>query len=132
MFYYGSWLKLPISTRVILAKHFGIAKIGSIHVQDNVIVSDGYKVHDVESALNPGAIATYVGATAGGDFDLLWKMMVDKAEGRTNVTGTQAPTAFTTVPTDGLPPVVQPVAKKIEKVIKKQTRAITKPQKRGK
>lgn len=52
MFSYGTWLRLPLSTRIRIANALGIAKTGSTHVQDNRIVSDGYKIEDVESAVN--------------------------------------------------------------------------------
>lgn len=127
MFYYGSWLKLPISTRVILAKHFGISKTGSIHVQDNVVVSDGYKVGDVEGALTREAIEAYVGSSEK-DFDTLWKMMVDKAEGRiVEVTGSPLVISSTSGSL-GTPLTISSTSGTSQK----QTRATTKPKKKGK
>ncbi len=74
-------MRLPLTTRAILSKQFGFAKTGPTHVADNQIVQDGYKLQDVEHALNIDAIQLYVGSDET-DMEALWKMMIDKAEGR--------------------------------------------------
>ncbi len=75
VFLYSSWMRLPLTTRAILSKQFGFAKTGPTHVADNQIVQDGYKLQDVEHALNSDET----------DMEALWKMMIDKAEGRVAV-----------------------------------------------
>lgn len=51
MFTYSRWLRLTLPTRAAIAHELGIAKVGSTHVADNQVVADGYKVEDVEAAL---------------------------------------------------------------------------------
>lgn len=120
-FYYSSWLKLPLSTRAKLAHEFGIAKTSSTHVQDNVVISDGYKVNDVEHGLNPDAIRSYLDSKEK-DFNILWAAMVDKAEGRAPVT----------LGGDGTGAVVIFPKTVVEIPAEKKTRAATKPKKKGK
>lgn len=84
MFMYSSWMRLPLTTRTLLATHFGFSKTGPTHVQDNVVVADGYKISDIEAALNVDAIQKYVGSEST-DLMELWTMMVDKVEGRAPV-----------------------------------------------
>lgn len=84
MFMYSSWMRLPLTTRALLATQFGFSKTGSTHVQDNVVVADGYRIGDIEAALNLAAIQKYVGST-DTDMMVLWQMMVDKIEGRAPV-----------------------------------------------
>lgn len=134
MFLYSSWLRLPLSTRAELARVFGVSKSSPTHVQDNVVVSDGYKVHDIEAALSVAAIQVYIGSgfTSKTTFDELWQMMVDRAEGRVP---TIAPDAGTSaqVPSAWVVPeaVVEIPAQKPPKksYYKSKTRAATKPKK---
>ncbi len=81
MFLYASWLKLDLSVRARIATQFGIPKTLPTHVQDNVVVQDGYKVQDVESALNIDAIQQYIGVEHT-DMATLWDLLVAKIEGR--------------------------------------------------
>lgn len=81
VFLYGLWLKLPLTTRAILAKEFGFSKVGPTHVFDNRIISDGYKLEDVEERLNIDAIQKYTGSD-NTDMQVLWDLMVAKAENR--------------------------------------------------
>ncbi len=73
---------LSLPTRAVLAKEFGITKIGPTHVVDSRIESDGYKIEDVERALNVDAIQSYL-TSEETDMNILWEAMVAKAEGRT-------------------------------------------------
>lgn len=79
MMLYGSWLRLPLSTRVLVAKEFGIAKTGPTHVQDNVVVSDGYKIHEVEAALAPEKLQEFTGSKSE-DHETLWELMLEKVD----------------------------------------------------
>lgn len=81
MFLYGHWLKLPINTRHILAQVFGITKKSSTEVFNNEVVKDGYLIGDIESALNIDAIQKYTDSI-DTDMAVLWKLMVDKVEGK--------------------------------------------------
>lgn len=106
-FLYSRWLELSLATRQVIAREFGIAKSGPTHVQDNRIVSDGFDIKTVESALEA--------------HEADWDNIVARAEGR-----------FIEVKTEELPPEIKPVAAAIEAMIepkKKQTRAATKPKK---
>lgn len=81
MFLYSAWLKLPLVTRQEVASKFGISKTGPTHVADNRVVSDGYKVEDVEGALNIDAIQKFTGSEST-DMTELWDAMMAKIEGR--------------------------------------------------
>lgn len=109
-FLYSRWLQLPLTTRNTIAKEFGIARTSPTHVQDNRVVSDGYDIHTIESALEA--------------HEADWEAIVAKAEGR----------SFVEVKTEELPPEIQPVAAAIEAMVepKKTTRAKTAPRKRRK
>lgn len=80
-FIYSAWLNLSVGTRHLIAKEFGITKTSATHVQDNVVVADGYKIHDVESALNPEALQKYLESDEEA-YSTLWSRMIDKIEGR--------------------------------------------------
>lgn len=77
IFLYSHWLALPISTRIKIASIFGIIKTGSTEVFNSTIKSDGYKITDIERALNIDALQKYLG-TDETDMNVLWKGMVDK------------------------------------------------------
>lgn len=79
MFLYSAWTKVPIGLRGALAKQFGIAKTMPTHVQDNRIVSDGYKIEDVEAALNVDAIQNYLGSDET-DMAVLWDQLLASFE----------------------------------------------------
>lgn len=81
MFLYSHWLQLSISTRHLIAHQFGIAKTQPTHVSGDRIVEDGYKIQDVEAALNIDAIQKFVGAESA-DMSILWNMLLSKIEGR--------------------------------------------------
>jgi len=50
-FTYSSWLKLDLPTRIKIAALLKVPKTGSTHVADNRVVSDGYDIYAIESAL---------------------------------------------------------------------------------
>lgn len=77
MFLYSNWRKLPLPTRTLVAQVFNIPKVGSTHVSDNQVVSDGYNIEDVERALNVDAIQKYIGIEVT-DLEVLWDLMVAK------------------------------------------------------
>lgn len=68
---------MPLTTRVLLAREFGISKVGTTHVIDNQVVSDGYNVADVERAFTLDAVQKFVGVDET-DYAVLWGMMVEK------------------------------------------------------
>ena len=80
MFLYSHWMRIPLSTRNKIAVQFGIAKVGSTHVSNNVVISDGYKIEDVERVLNIDAIQSYVGVDHT-DTATLFTLLVAKIEG---------------------------------------------------
>ena len=97
MFLYTSWRAIPLPTRIKLAAHFGIKKIGPTHVRDNYVESDGYKIEDVEAALNIDKLQAYLG-TQETDMAKLLEWAILKVEGcditalvsePTNVNGVQ-------------------------------------------
>ncbi len=76
MISYALWQKLPLGTRVLIAKQFGIAKVGPTHVVDNKLVADGYLFEDVENALSDDAMKTFTSAT--GDSNQLFEAVISK------------------------------------------------------
>lgn len=76
-FLYSHWIGLPLSTRALIAQKFGIAKVSSTHVVGNEVVSDGYKIQDVERVLSSDEVKEYVGVTE--DF---FPTLVAKIEGK--------------------------------------------------
>ena len=100
MFLYSQWLNLPLTTRATIATAFGIAKTGPTHVQDNRVVSDGYDVRTVEANLNVDSLQKYL-ASDEPDMAKLWKLLVDKTEGREVVAEVEKPveTVEETAPT---------------------------------
>ncbi len=81
MFLYSHWRNLSLSTRIVIANALGIAKIGPTHVSNNVIESDGYKIDDVERALNVDKLQEYTGSDST-DMQVLFDLTVVKAEER--------------------------------------------------
>lgn len=78
MLLYSAWLALPINTRHEIAKGLGIVKKTPTHVQDNVIVSDGYNIHDVENALTVENLQNYLGVgLQETDINVLWDMLIN-------------------------------------------------------
>lgn len=96
MFLYGHWIKLPIATRTAIAIAFGIPKTGSTHVANNEVISDGYKIFDVENALNLDALQRYLNSDET-DFVILWNLLVAKTEGKEE----EITTITTTAPISG-------------------------------
>ncbi len=74
MFLYSQWLSLPINVRVEMAQKFGIQKKNPTHVQDNVIVNDGYLIQEVENALTLENLQSYL-ETNETDMNILWDMI---------------------------------------------------------
>lgn len=81
MFLYSHWLALPLPTRNKIAHQFGISKTSPTHVQDNRVVSDGYKIDDVERALNIDALQAYTGQKTT-DAAVLWEGLIEKIDDR--------------------------------------------------
>lgn len=80
MFLYSQWISLPLSTRAQIAHKFGIAKTSSTHVVGNEVVSDGYKIQDVERVLTSDAVKEYVGVDT--DPVVFMQILVDKLNGK--------------------------------------------------
>lgn len=78
---YSKWTGLPLHTRQEIARVFGIAKVSPTHVQDDRIVSDGYKIEDVENALSEDALRKFTGSSSK-DFLQLFDLTVAKVEGK--------------------------------------------------
>jgi len=60
-------------------------------VRDNYVESDGYKIEDVERALNIDALQKYTGSEST-DMQVLFDLMVAKAEGKYPILVTESPT----------------------------------------
>lgn len=97
MILYSQWMRLPINIRHDIASHLGILKKSPTHVQDNVIVSDGYQIQDVEDALTVSNLQTYLGVgTQESDINVLWEMLITPPGHEVNV--------VTDVPVITIPP----------------------------
>lgn len=88
MFLYSTWLGTDLMTRVKLAEIFHIQKKGSTHVQDNRIVSDGYDIKEIETALSTENLQTYL-KTKETDPNKLWELLLISLNAPT-ITPTQA------------------------------------------
>lgn len=120
-FLYSHWLDLSLTTRITIAKAFGIAKIGSTHVQDNRIVSDGFNIKDVENALTPEAMQNYTGSDST-DMQVLFDLTVAKAEGREVVSKIESETLRSeNIPENDMQSnvIVEPKKKAVRKTKKK-------------
>jgi len=79
MILYSKWLELSLTTRVKITEIFGIQKKSSTHVEDNKVVSDGYLIKDIETALNVEALQKYL-KNNETDLAKLFLMLVDTIE----------------------------------------------------
>lgn len=79
MLLYSSWTRLPLQTRHKIASQFGISKTSPTHVSDNRIVQDGFKVEDIENALNVRAMQEFVGVEHT-DMQTLFELVIAKLE----------------------------------------------------
>ncbi len=100
IFLYSHWRGLPLSTRNVIATAFGIAKVGPTHVANNVIESDGYKIDDVERALNVDKLQVYTGSDST-DMQVLFDLTVAKAEGRMITPDIIVPESVLEIPKEG-------------------------------
>lgn len=62
MFYYSQWQRIPQETKGKIAEKFGLNKTLPTHVEANVVVQDGYAVHDVEHAINLASLQAFTGS----------------------------------------------------------------------
>lgn len=81
MINYMTWLKTPLITRVKIAQQFGIAKLRSTHVSNDVVVDDGYNIADVERAMSVEAMQLFTESKEKNVL-VLFQMVVDKLEGK--------------------------------------------------
>lgn len=77
VFLYSKWCALPLPTRHQVARILDIPKIGPTHVQDNIVVADGYRLEDVEKALLPDSLAIVLGVEA--EPEVLWTALIERA-----------------------------------------------------
>lgn len=123
MFLYSHWLELPLATRASIAEQFHFIKNGPTHVQDNRVISDGYSIKDVESALTLEALQEFTGAPST-HLQTLWDLLVAKIEGK-DITGLVSElTTFngTSIEPGIVPPVVDGETKPIIEAPKKRGR----------
>lgn len=83
-FLYSHWVGLSLPTRIAIARQFGIAKTGSTHVVGDRIQDDGFKIQDVENALNIDKIQEFLGVEQT-DMNTLFTLLVAKIENPTQV-----------------------------------------------
>lgn len=119
MFSYAKWRTLPMHVRNDIAVQFGIPKSGTTHVDSNQIVSDGYKVEDIDAKLTPEAIQEYVGVI-NSDMEVVWDMMIDKVQGIEPKEEVVVPEAVPEIPIESSP--VEPTLTEPVASIKKRGR----------
>lgn len=86
MILYSQWMRLPINVRHKIANDLGIPKKSPTHVQDNVIISDGYTIQDVEDALTVERLQIYLGVgLQETDIHILWDMLINPQTHEENV-----------------------------------------------
>lgn len=107
LFLYSKWISLPINVRIKIANQFNIQKRSSTEVVDNQIKSDGYKINEVEEALNIDALQEYIG-TQETDMMMLWMWLVDKIEGR-ELTQVNIDTTITNMDVDNKVMAINPM-----------------------
>lgn len=78
---YSLWLNTSVGTRHKLAEIFGFKKVRTTHVSNNEVIDDGFELKDIEGAMTVPNLQGYLGVN-GTDIILLFKMAVDKAEGK--------------------------------------------------
>lgn len=116
MLSYSVWHSLPLTLRNALAQQFGIAKVGPTHVFNNTVESDGYKFQDIERTLTTEALQAYTESDEE-DYPALFKMTIDKLEGREAVSAPMAAVIETTeLRGEGVFVNGEPVTTKIEEV----------------
>jgi len=108
MILYSKWLELSLSTRAKIAEIFGIEKKAPTHVENNRVVSDGYLIKDIETALNVEALQKYLESNET-DLAKLFFILVETIENR----------LVKPIPNPVIPPEVVP---QIQEVIKKRGR----------
>ena len=71
------WMDVPYELRQQLIKDFNLVRTGGTEVINNEIVTDGYRVTDLER-INKESMAEYVGAD--DEFHRLWIVTIAKAK----------------------------------------------------
>ena len=122
MILYSQWMQIPITTRTLLAEKFGISRVGVIHVQDNRVVADGYKIEDVERALNIEALKSFVGVDHT-DLSTLLQLAVTKIE-------TPEPVAPVIVPEHAAPEVSPEIIEAVRAELEKRMKPAVKTNKK--
>ena len=79
MFPYVKWLGLPLHLRRDIATQFGVNKTMPTHVQDNRVVSDGYKLEDLDAALTEDNIRLFL-ESSEQDTLMLWDELIGRFE----------------------------------------------------
>lgn len=85
MLQYSKWMSLSLPTRIKIANHFGIPKLRSTHVSNDVVIDDGYNVKDIENALTIEALQNHLNSVED-DFNILLVLFIDVLEGRASLT----------------------------------------------
>ena len=78
-FTYSNWLSLSLVTRTKIAQRYGIPKVRSTHVSNNVVVDDGYNIKDVERIINVVFLQKELNSTEA-DLGILFSQLVNKLD----------------------------------------------------
>ena len=81
MMMYSKWLELPLTTRHLIAQKLNIEKKNPTHVMDNKVISDGYVIQDVETAMSLANLLTYLSTTKrvvppNAEYQTVWELFV--------------------------------------------------------
>jgi len=71
----------PLNVRTKITEQFGVPKIRSVHVANNVVVDDGYNVKDIERIISVENLQEFLG-TNESNLEVLFQRLVDKMEGK--------------------------------------------------
>lgn len=125
MLLYSAWLRLPINLRHKIASELNIPKKHPTHVQDNVIVTDGYSIQDVEKALTVENLQVFLGVgSQENDINVLWQMLITPPSHEANVVND--------IPVITLKQMIDKQTPEVKKAIEKEVKRLkTKGRPRG-
>lgn len=78
---YSKWQTIPLYLRAKIALEFGISKVRSTHVSNDVVLDDGYDLKTIESVLTKETLQSFLNSKEE-DINILLDRLVDWADGK--------------------------------------------------
>lgn len=128
MILYSKWTSISLATRIKLAQEFGIAKVRSTHVTNNVVSDDGYNVKDIENAITIANLQGYIGSSSE-DINELWELAIGKIDGKVPEVVQNTPEVIVE-PVEAIVEVTPELVVKKQRVIKKTNAKVKKTSKK--